>query len=423
MVGRKPVTAKHLHFKSKPTRRFPRRTAGFTALAIVILAGAAATRAATESIPRVVVHRVGPASLVIPGAAPSMAWPSQGEAALTVKGLPPLGSFGLNTPVPIASLAKIMTAYVLLQDHPLPTGQNGFTVTVSSADVSAYQTASSQQQSVVAVAQGETLTESQLLQALLVASGNNIATTIANYDASSTEAFVAKMNSTARNLGMNHTSYTDPSGLASTTVSTASDQLLLAGRAMAIPAFAQVVAMPSVTLPVAGTIANFNKAVGTGGYVGVKTGSTTTAGGCLVFANRQTIGETQFTILGVVLGQDIGQTSTSVLTTAALNAANALVGSVTASISNRTVLPAGTVVAEVTNASGRKVPARTTGPLTTIGFGGLTVPLVLSERPLGSQLSAGQAVATATVGGEAVPVAVSANVPSATWSWRLSHIF
>jgi serine-type D-Ala-D-Ala carboxypeptidase (penicillin-binding protein 5/6) len=426
VVVRRPKTAGHLHFRTKPKRRAPLRAIGFVVAVLVVLAGAAAVRAATESVPPLRVTPVVGSSFVVPGSRPAVAWPASGEAAVEVDGLSPLGSSGPNTPAPIASLAKIMTAYVLLQDHPVPAGQPGFTLTISAADVSTYQSAAAQQQSVVAVAAGETLNESQLLQALLVASGNNIAVTVANYDAGSTAAFVAKMNGAAKQLGMTHTTYTDPSGLASTTVSTASDQLILAAKAMALPAFAQVVAMSSVSLPVAGTVANFNRAVGTGGYVGVKTGSTADAGGCLVFANRQSVGGRVLTILGVVLGQDAGQSNTATLTKAALNAADAVVSSITSSVATRTVLPAGTVVAVVSNASGTKVKAATSQALTTVAFGGVSVPISVTVERLGGHLSAGETVATVTVGsgsGAGTPALALSAMPAPTWRWRLSHIF
>lgn len=399
---------------------------GLVFAVLVILLGAAAARAATESFPAITVTRMLPASVVVPGSGPTLAWPTTGEATVEVEGLPPLGSHGPNTPVPIASLAKIMTAYLLLQDHPLSSGQTGFTFTVSAGDVAAYQSAAAQQQSVVSVAAGETLNEVQLLEALLVASGNNIASSVANFDSGSVAAFVAKMNSTAQSLGMTHTTYTDPSGLAPSTVSTATDQLTLAAKAMTLSTFAQVVSMSSVNLPVAGTVANFNRAVGTGGYIGVKTGSTATAGGCLVFANRQTVGGRAYTILGVVLGQDEGQTATAELTKAALNAATTLVSSIASSVSAKTVLPAGTVVAVASNASGAKVKVVTSQSLTAVGFGGMSVPMSLNLPRLGSHLSAGQTVGTVSVAagdGPTSPATAQSGMPSPTWSWRLSHLF
>lgn len=393
---------------------------------LVVLGGAAAARAATEHVPGLRVKTVVPASVVLPGPSPALAWPKSGQAAVEVPGLPPLGSAGTANPVPIASLAKIMTAYVLLQDHPLTAGQSGFSLTVSAGDVDAFHSAVAQQQSVVAVAQGETLSEAQLLQALLVASGNNIATTIADYDAGSVTAFVSRMNTVAKGLGMDHTSYTDPSGVASTTVSTASDQLLLTAKAMDITAFAQVVAMPSVNLPVEGTVPNFNRAVGTGGYIGVKTGSTSLAGGCLAFANRQTVDGHSITILGVVLGQGAGQSGTAALNAASLDASSALISSIRTALTTRTVLPAGSVVAVVRNASGSKVRATIASDITTIGFGGTTVPMSVEVRRLGHSLSAGETVASVRLGsdpGGAVPAVAESGMPSPSWTWRLSHLF
>ena len=133
---------------------------------------------------------------------------------------------------------------------------------------------------------GEQLSERQALQALLLPSANNIAALLARYDAGGIAPFVARMNATARTLGMASSTYTDPSGFNDETVSTAADQLKLARAAMRIPAFAEIVDEPSVVLPVVGRVANYNGLVGEDGYVGIKTGSDRAAGGCLVFAKK-----------------------------------------------------------------------------------------------------------------------------------------
>jgi D-alanyl-D-alanine carboxypeptidase len=177
---------------------------------------------------------------------------------------------------------------------------------------------------------------------------------------------------------------------------------------------------------VAGTVANFNRAVGTGGFVGIKTGSDATAGGCLVFANTQKVGDRTITILGAVLGQGAGQTQTAALTSAATTAATSLVQSVTSSVAMRTVLPAGTVVAVITNATGAKVNVATTHPLTTFGFDNLTVPLTMTVSPLGHQVPAGQPVATVALAAdptERTTATTTGAMPGLTWRWRLSHLF
>jgi D-alanyl-D-alanine carboxypeptidase (penicillin-binding protein 5/6) len=74
-------------------------------------------------------------------------------------------------------------------------------------------------------------------------------------------------------------------------------------RAMALPVFARIVATPSATLPVAGTVDNTNTLLGRNGFVGVKTGSTAAAGGCFAFRTVRRIDGKRTTITGVVLGQ------------------------------------------------------------------------------------------------------------------------
>jgi D-alanyl-D-alanine carboxypeptidase len=86
-------------------------------------------------------------------------------------------------------------------------------------------------------------------------------------------------------------------------VSTAADQVRILDRAMRLPVFARIVATPSATLPVAGTVHNTNTLLGHDGFVGVKTGSDDAAGGCFAFRAIRWIDGKRTTITGVVLGQ------------------------------------------------------------------------------------------------------------------------
>jgi serine-type D-Ala-D-Ala carboxypeptidase (penicillin-binding protein 5/6) len=248
------------------------------------------------------------------GASPSsMRWPQQGQAALVLGDNRPTAS-PHEQPVAIASLAKVMTAYLTLERYPLSGAEDGFAITVTTADAVAEARDAAQKQSVVAVQAGEPLTERQLLEALLIPSGNNIAQLLAAQVAGSETRFVAEMNAEARALGMDHTSYTDPSGFAPSTVSTAADQLRVFQRAMRFPVFRQIVSMPSVTLPVAGTLTNFDPLIADG-YAG-KTGSDSAAKGCLAFFTDVTVGGRRQTVVGVVLGQGQGGDTPALLAAA-----------------------------------------------------------------------------------------------------------
>jgi serine-type D-Ala-D-Ala carboxypeptidase (penicillin-binding protein 5/6) len=234
---------------------------------------------------------------------PSSVWPGDGQAAFVRGGQSQIQAGPNQHAAPIASVAKVMTAYLVLRDHPLRPGEEGPTITLTEADVADTDRRRRQEESVVSVAAGERLTEHQALEALLLPSANNIAAVLARWDAGSVEAFVARMNAAARSLGMTRTHYTDPSGYDDATVSTAADQVRIVDRAMRLPVFARIVATPSATLPVAGTVRNTNTLLGHAGFVGVKTGSDDAAGGCFAFRAIRWIDGKRTTITGVVLGQ------------------------------------------------------------------------------------------------------------------------
>jgi D-alanyl-D-alanine carboxypeptidase (penicillin-binding protein 5/6) len=151
-------------------------------------------------------------------------WPQQGQPALVLGNGRPAAS-PHEQPVAIASLAKVMAAYLTLERYPLSGAQDGFTITVTVAQAQAVAQDARLGQSVVAVQAGERLTERQLLEALLIPSGNNIAQMLAAQEAGSETRFIAEMNAEARTLGLDRTIYTDPSGFDPSTVSTAADQL------------------------------------------------------------------------------------------------------------------------------------------------------------------------------------------------------
>jgi serine-type D-Ala-D-Ala carboxypeptidase (penicillin-binding protein 5/6) len=252
-------------------------------------------------------------------------WPHQGQAALVIgSGRPAVSPH--EQPVPIASLAKVMAAYLVLEHYPLSSAQDGFTIAVTAAQAQAETEDAAEGQSVVTVRAGEELTERQLLEALLIPSGNNIAEMLAAQVAGSEARFVAEMNDEARALGMDDTTYTDPSGFDPSTVSTAADQLRVFQQAMRFPIFRQIVSMPTVTLPVAGTVTNYNPLIARG-YAG-KTGSDSAAKGCLAFFTRVSVGGRRRTAVGVVLGQGQGSGTTALLA-AAGEAAEQLVDSIT----------------------------------------------------------------------------------------------
>ena len=229
-------------------------------------------------------------------------WPANAQGAVCIANEGVIDKTRDQSPRPTASVAKLMTAYIILKDHPLSAFQDGPAIVFTSEDERVYEHDKKDGQSVVKVVAGEKLTERQMLEAILLPSANNIATRIAQWDSGSVSVFVDKMNKTARELGMKNTHYEDPSGIILNTQSSAYDQLLLAQKAMEIEILKEIVAMPQATLPVAGIVYNVDYVLGKGGIVGIKTGSMPKIGGNFVFASYDDVGSRQVLIIGALLG-------------------------------------------------------------------------------------------------------------------------
>ncbi len=322
------------------------------------------------------------ASYTIPKPAEAViAWPSVGQSAVEVEGVGWVGSTGATSkPVPIASVTKTMTAYLILSDHPLTGDASGPAITVEAGEAALYSKEAAEGQSLVKVAAGERISERDALEALMLASADNVAKILARWDAGSIDAFVTSMNAAAKRLGMTHTRYTDPSGLDSGTVSTAPDQIKVAEAAMRLSTFRDIVAERTANVPVQGTIKNFNGLLGSHGVIGIKTGSTDDAGGCLLFAAQTTVGGHRETIIGVVLGQALGTGATFLNNT--LNVASKLISGAAASLTAVTLVKPGTQVATVRRpgaATERRLGVA--APVTVVGLPGQTYRVIVSGTP------------------------------------------
>ncbi|ASW57919.1 D-alanyl-D-alanine carboxypeptidase [Plantactinospora sp. KBS50] len=370
----------------------------------------------TRDLPSASITTSIPASMRIPGEAPSLPWPGTGSAELMIEGLGRVGGSGGGPAEPIGSVAKVMTAYVILKEHPLDGSEQGPTLTVTDADVADYNARIPSGQSLVRVVAGEKITERQALEALMLPSANNIAHQLAVWDAGSESAFVDKMNAAAEDLGLTDTHYTDPSGFLPSTVSTAADQVTLARAALKMPVFATIVALPEATIPVVGRIRNYNDLLGVDGVFGIKTGSTDEAGGNLVFASRLKVGERTLTVVGAVFNQPGAHTPEQL---AAVNkVVRLLLAALRETVQEFTLLtaePAGRI-RTAWDATSDVVPA---APLKVVGWPGLTVPVQAVTAVPGPLVGAGEVVGSVEAAGSRVELrAVEAIADPPLW-WRL----
>lgn len=377
-------------------------------------------------IPRPVANVSMASTAAIPGTPPVLPWPNGVQATLDIPGIGSFGEKGPITAAPIGSVGKMMTAYLVLKAHPLGLYNQGPSITVTHEDVTMYKNDAASQQSVMPVVAGEKLTERKMLEGLLIASGNNVATMLADWVGGSTAHFVATMNQTARNLGLTNTHYVGPSGLNPGTVSTAPDQVKLAETLMKLPVFAELVAMPQMTVPGQSQLDyNYNYLVGHDGIIGIKTGSTLAAGGVFIFAGDRILGNQRLTVYGGVVGQPGTQTASQLV--ASLTDGKNLLDAVSGDVSNHAVIASGTTVGNITAPWQHTVALVTTKSVTLLGWAGLRYHVSLHLKPVKSDIiSANTVVGTLTVttGSQTVtvPVATSRALTGPSLKWRLTRL-
>jgi D-alanyl-D-alanine carboxypeptidase (penicillin-binding protein 5/6) len=361
-----------------------------------------------------------PQVMTAPGTAPVLPWPAQGESAVSVPEAGFLQSSGPEAPVPVASLTKMMTAYLVLRDHPLDPAGRGPSITMTAADqLDAAADARANATSIPLVA-GASYSERELLDALLVHSANDVADALARWDAGDASSFVAKMNATAHALGMNSTRYVDASGINAADVSTAADQLRLAGVAMTVPTFAAVVAQPAVAIPGAGLLSNYVPAVGTDGVVGVKSGFTQAAMGCVVLAAERPVAGRQVLVLAALTGQQGGADPIRVADKSAI----ALVDTVATGLSEQTLVPATTTLGRVSVPWDRHQASVTTiSALDALVWPGTRWSPTVRPTSVSGRVQPGEQVATLVVSDGirrfSVPLVTTAGLPGPSMHWRL----
>ncbi|MGW3242147.1 D-alanyl-D-alanine carboxypeptidase [Streptomyces sp. NPDC001070] len=353
----------------------------------------------------------------------ALPWPREGQAVVEAEGLGRMGESGKQKPTPIASVAKVMTTYVILRDHPIKKGGKGKTVEVDQKAEDQFHSGQQESESVVPVTAGQKLTEYEALEAVMLPSANNIARLLARWDAGSEKAFVEKMNATAKELGMDDTTYTDPSGLEATTVSTANDQVKLGHAAMRFPVFAEIAAKIQYTDINGNVQKNYNQLAGYNKIVGIKTGTSTKAGGNLLFAAYREIGGTKQLIVGAMLGQYKAPIIDTVL-----GRSRTLIDGARDALASDTIIKKGDVVGYVDDGLGGRTPVVADEDVTAIGWAGLKVDISMEVDKAGlpHKAKAGEKVGELVVGnGDStvkVPVVLKTDLVEPSLGSKLTRV-
>lgn len=212
---------------------------------------------------------------------------------------------GIYDKVYPASITKIMTAMLALQS-----GKLNDTVTITQDNVTLEDGSQ-----VCGFVAGDQVTLDQLLHCLLVYSGNDAASAIAEYVGGSTENFVQMMNDYAAKLGCTGTHFSNPHGLQDENhYTTPYDIYLMLNEAFTYPEFTEITELPSYTVTYTGSDGTEKSTTltATDHYLtgeatapkdvtilGGKTGTTEVAGNCLAILTQNAYGKT---FVSIVMG-------------------------------------------------------------------------------------------------------------------------
>ena len=351
--------------------------------------------------------------------APTLPWPNYGQSAVGAVGFGLLAKNGDPKPLPIASVAKVITALAVLKQRPIHDDQPLPILTMTAEDVATFEKYVAQDQSVIKVELGEQLTQYQALQALLLPSANNMADALVRWAFGSTANYLEFVNPFTKTLGMTDTHIADASGFSPQTVSTATDLTRLAEIAMNHPVIAEIVSQPQADLPVAGIVRNVNRLVGYEGIVGIKTGNTDEAGGCYLFsAKRKIDAQHTVTLVGVVMG--------AVNLSRAIDDSLPIIEAASKEFSLTTLIQPSQIVGRIKQAGGAQTAIIATKALSQVTWSGQqTTVKDIQLSSVGADVIRGEEIGRIRLetGGRAyqVPVAAADTIAEHSYIWRLRH--
>ncbi|MCX5128394.1 D-alanyl-D-alanine carboxypeptidase [Streptomyces sp. NBC_00347] len=415
-----------------PARTVARRVRIWVPLLLLLVAVLAVVQA-LRPLPDAILTSEGAASSVALDGRFDVPWPEKGQAAVRIGGAGDVGTFGEQKPVPTASVAKVMTAYVILKNHPLKKDEGGPQIAVDDKAVADGKSASESR--IPGLTTGTRFSQQDMLKMLMIPSGNNIARLLARWDTGSDSeaAFVEKMNAEAKALGMTSTTYTDPSGLDAKTVSTAVDQLKLAEEVMKFDAFRAIVQLPNATVPgLSEPLNNNNDDLLIAGLSikGIKTGSSSAAGGTLVWAAYKTVGDKTPLILGTMLDQHVTGADPDGANSLKLVKQNSkkVIEAVRAALTSAGVVKKGQVVGYVDDGLGTRTPVVATRDTAAVAVPGqrLELTLAVGEKGLPAKAPAGTEIGVLTIGtgpgAPTVPVALQTDLSAPSLGTKLVRL-
>jgi D-alanyl-D-alanine carboxypeptidase (penicillin-binding protein 5/6) len=207
----------------------------------------------------------------------------------------------VDTPRPIASLTKVITALVVLHEYPIEPGADGATITLTAADSRLVSTYAAINGTTAPAPAGGTITQRAVIELMMVHSANNYAETLAVWAFGSVDAYLSAARGWLDEQGLTGISVADTTGFSPENRASPRSLLRLARVATADPVVAAAAALPRVAVPGIGSFENRNLIVGADGVTGLKTGTLRASGSSLLFSAEHAGPTGEHRVVGVVL--------------------------------------------------------------------------------------------------------------------------
>ena len=347
----------------------------------------------------------------------TLSLPTYGDSAIAAVGYPGLlASGGGTTPLPIASITKIITALVVLQKAPLGAADAGPRIPFTSADQALLKSYAARDGDVYPIQVGGSMTERDVLTVALVPSANNYARALADWAYGSEANFLPVARAWLASHGLTSTTLTDCTGLNPQNTSTPTDLIALGKLALANPVISELISTKTANLPVVGQIKNTNQLLGTLGIDGIKTGTLNSAGASLLFSSQVVVGGRTIRLIGVVLDGPNHPTIDAAIA--------ALVKAAREGFHAVTLAAKGQVFANYTTAWGARTAAIASRTVSVVVWGGTAITSAVSTSSEGeskSGVAVGSASFTAGTQRMTVPLVLSKKLSGPGGFWRLAH--
>ncbi|MFT4029124.1 MAG: D-alanyl-D-alanine carboxypeptidase [Protaetiibacter sp.] len=358
-------------------------------------------------------------------ATPVIATPAAAETTLPSYGASALGAVGYDgllaqggssEALPMASIAKLVTALTVLDAHPVTADDPGPQVTMTAADVGYRRDYLAQNGSVAPVSAGWVFTERELLEIMLIDSANNYAETLAVWAFGSVDGYLDAARSWLDGHELGGITVVDPSGFDPGSTATAAELVSLGKLTLADPVLAEIVGTATIDIHDIGTVTNTNGLIGHSGVDGIKTGTLDSFGANLLFSAGIEVASEPIELVGVVLGGPDHATIDAAI--------EALIAQATAGFHEVQLVTAGDAFASYETPWGADATGVAIQNASVVVWG--ATPITASVAADGIRLGekgepVGSVVFTAGQRTVSVPLELSADVEDPGPWWRLGH--